>query len=138
MYGSVVVPGAAENPFQHGDDDEHATRLIVPVESSQVDIEGKLRCVISTSVQPWLLRRPSARICSRSFNLGLISDARFRVECKGGGGGKGSEQQKDRKRGRGRNNKRPTDERPGQGKILCPHLSVGDPCVFGDRFVTRL
>ena len=36
---------------------------------------------------------------------------------------------------RGRNKKRPKDQRPPQGDVLCPHVSDGRACTFGERFV---
>ncbi|CAN0529744.1 unnamed protein product, partial [Scytosiphon promiscuus] len=34
---------------------------------------------------------------------------------------------------RGRNKKRPKDQRPPQGDVLCPHVSDGKECTFGER-----
>lgn len=41
-----------------------------------------------------------------------------------------------KKNKRGRNKKRPKDDRPAQADVLCPHLSNGNVCNFGDRSVS--
>lgn len=40
-----------------------------------------------------------------------------------------------KKASRGRNKKRPKDDRPPQGEVLCPHVSDGNACRFGTRLV---
>lgn len=53
------------------------------------------------------------------------------TEKRGRNGGK----EKDVQGKRGRNKNRPRDDRPAQKDTLCPHVSEGRACNFGERWV---
>lgn len=50
-------------------------------------------------------------------------------------GSNGGGKEKDVQGKRGRNKNRPRDDRPAQKDTLCPHVSEGRACNFGERWV---